>query len=439
MQLKNNILIVEDDSLLTSSLKEIILAEGYAVEIAENAAQAKPLLPSAHLAIVDLRLPDAPGLQVVQELKKVNPEAEVLIVTGYADMRSAIDALNLGAFAYLEKPINPEKLFLFIKRALEKRQLTLEVRRRETEIKGLTDMTGKILNDRVRLLEEAMAREERLSKLYQGISLAFRSLDPIQAAKELLPLIAEATEANMVSFGLLGPDKKVAHDITHFRGMAPFKIEAGKGGLREIVAKTGRPVFIPDLHKYHSPNTSILAAGIKATVCYPLIVDKSIYALLFLHSLKENAFEQYRDAISCFADLCVIPLKQSSLYTEAEKARREWEIAINEVNVGIVVADKDRKIMRANSFFARLVGKPLEELAGKGICSLIHGHDEPVPDCPLEKAGRILERSRFIIGEPFLKNKKLEIIVAPVKLDSGDIIRFVNIIRDLSPLPPQAP
>lgn len=433
MESRGKILIIEDDRLMVASITDILVKEGYQVNSTHSSSQAQPLLSAAHLAIIDLHLPDKPGIEVFKELKQANPEAEGLIITGYADLHSSIEAINLGVFAYLEKPVRPDKLLLDIKRALERRSLMVEVKRREQEIKGLTGFTSTILNERVLLLQEAMQNEKKLSSLYRGISHAFQSSDPAQAGGELLPLIAEITGANMLSIALIGSDKKVIKNINFFKGMGPLEMTSRTGGHREEILRTLRPINIPSLAKCSNIRAELLSAGIKSSAIYPLIVDGRVYAILFLHSLEENAFEGQEEALASFADLCAIPLKQSILYQEIEKSREEWEAMVRDMRAGVVLVNGEKDIIRANRAFSQMIKKPLDELAGKKVCELAFGQHGPAPDCPVEKAMASGKRTITVIDNPYLGIKKLEIISFPVNT-RGETSRFLHIFRDLEAL-----
>lgn len=428
---KHKILIIEDDKSQATSLSDILTDHGYQADIAENYAIARTYLTSTHLAIIDLQLPDKPGTELLRELKEVNPEAEALIITAYADTQTAVDALNLGAFGYLKKPVNPDRVLLLLRRALEKRQMVLEIKRREQEIKGLTGFTGNILNERIRLLEQARGREERLSKLYYGIGLSFRALNPVEAARMLLPLIAEETKANCVSLNLIGTDRKMIERVESFKGIEPFKIRTRIGGTCDEVSRTLRPIIISDLEKYGNPNPHALARGIKSVFVYPLIVEDAVYAVLFLSSLKRNAFAGMEQIVASFADLCAIPLRQSIIHMETDRARKAWEATVNAMRIGIAIIDTERNIIQANKTLADIVKVPVENLPGKKICTLIHGHAEQLPGCPMEKFCESGEASSVVIRENFVNINRLELRVAPIESSQGETTRFVHICRDL--------
>ncbi len=119
---KPTILIVDDDASLSKTLCDILRAEGYAPVAAGEGETAlgrveeeKPLV-----AVVDLRLPDMDGLRVMEEIKKRSPGTECIVLTGYASQASAIEAINLGAYSYVQKPYDVQQLLVTIRRAWEK-------------------------------------------------------------------------------------------------------------------------------------------------------------------------------------------------------------------------------------------------------------------------------------------------------------------------------
>ncbi|MFN8415008.1 MAG: sigma-54 dependent transcriptional regulator [Cytophagaceae bacterium] len=108
----SNILIIEDDSTLRNVLDKYLTKHGHQVLLAETGKKGNELL-SLHqidIALIDIRLPDVNGLDILSELKKKLPSIQIIMMTFYDDVRSAVKAIKLGAKDYLTKPINPEEL-----------------------------------------------------------------------------------------------------------------------------------------------------------------------------------------------------------------------------------------------------------------------------------------------------------------------------------------
>ncbi len=146
---KTGILIIDDDANLRRTLSDILRAQGYEAHAAGNGIEGLDLLKqqTIHLALVDLRLPDISGLEVLEKIKADYPSIEAIILTGNATLDSAIEATNRGAFSYLQKPYDMDQLLLHIRRAIEKRQaeearekLIRELREALARIKTLSGM-----------------------------------------------------------------------------------------------------------------------------------------------------------------------------------------------------------------------------------------------------------------------------------------------------------
>ncbi len=130
------ILIVDDEPFLRKSLSDILRHKGYH---AVTAGQGKTALEEIQkkppaVALIDLKLEDMPGLEVMRAIKALYPETECIVITGNASQSSAIEAVNLGAYSYIMKPYNPEQVLLIIRRAVEKRAAQVMLKERQHDL-----------------------------------------------------------------------------------------------------------------------------------------------------------------------------------------------------------------------------------------------------------------------------------------------------------------
>lgn len=121
---KLEILIVDDDENLTSNLQDILEAEGYSTAVAHNSQTALTLSSdkTPNLTLIDIKLPDMSGAELIRKLAKLSPEVEYIIITGYASLDSAIDAVaRRDIVAYETKPLDMDRLLTLIRQVIERK------------------------------------------------------------------------------------------------------------------------------------------------------------------------------------------------------------------------------------------------------------------------------------------------------------------------------
>jgi two-component system response regulator HydG len=122
------ILVVDDDKTMRDACHQILTRQGFQVEEAASARQGLGLLErrSFDVILLDLVMPDLDGLETLKKIKTVDNDCEVIIITGYGSIPTAVEAMKAGAFHFLSKPFAPDDLRTVLTRALEKRRLNLE-------------------------------------------------------------------------------------------------------------------------------------------------------------------------------------------------------------------------------------------------------------------------------------------------------------------------
>ncbi|MEW6457191.1 MAG: sigma-54 dependent transcriptional regulator [Acidobacteriota bacterium] len=133
---ENKILIVDDEEGIRNILSKVLREEGFSIETAIDGKEGmeKAVKFAPDIILLDLKLPDRNGIEILQEIKKIIPHTNVIILTAYGTIRSAVEATKLGAFDYLSKPVDNEELILIIKRALELSDLKEEVKSLRSEL-----------------------------------------------------------------------------------------------------------------------------------------------------------------------------------------------------------------------------------------------------------------------------------------------------------------
>jgi DNA-binding NtrC family response regulator len=118
------ILIVDDDENIRKVLTTILEDEGYNVDSVDTAKKAieRTRRKFYNIALIDIRLPDMEGIELLTRMKNTTPKIRKIIITGYPTLQNAVEAVNRGADAYILKPFNMEKVLVEIKEQLKKQQ-----------------------------------------------------------------------------------------------------------------------------------------------------------------------------------------------------------------------------------------------------------------------------------------------------------------------------
>ncbi len=121
---KAKILCVDDESVILDSFRKILVLDGYSVDTVENGKEALGLIQSHHYDFVftDLKMPEMDGVEVTKSVKHLRPDIDVVIITGYATVETAVDCMKFGAMDYVQKPFTEDELLDFVKKILIRRQ-----------------------------------------------------------------------------------------------------------------------------------------------------------------------------------------------------------------------------------------------------------------------------------------------------------------------------
>jgi len=117
---KKRILVVDDDKSILASAKAILMNEGYIVDTAETGREAieKSNIHFYDLALLDIRLPDMEGTKLLTKMRMGKPRMRTIMITGHPSLETTVESLDLGADAYVIKPIDPRKLLKIVREKL---------------------------------------------------------------------------------------------------------------------------------------------------------------------------------------------------------------------------------------------------------------------------------------------------------------------------------
>jgi len=191
------ILVVDDEALIRFSLKERLQQEGYTVREAGSVKEGREQCdPEVDLVLLDYKLPDGDGLQLLRHIKSSQPDVLVVLMTAYSSVENAVEAMKHGAYHYVNKPFNMDELMLHVAKALETTHLRREVK----------------------------ALRAGQSSPY-GLESIIGSSPALQAVKELLVRVAQSPATTVLLTGESGTGKDLAAKVIHYnssRSAGPF-------------------------------------------------------------------------------------------------------------------------------------------------------------------------------------------------------------------------
>ena len=142
------ILVVDDEPVIHESCRKILIPEGYSVDGADDGVFGLELFKQRgdfDAVLIDIKMPRMDGIELVNRLREIDGEVVLLIITGYATIETAVEAIKGGAYDYVPKPFTPDELLLPLRRRLERRTLALESKRLLLDVARERSRSGTII------------------------------------------------------------------------------------------------------------------------------------------------------------------------------------------------------------------------------------------------------------------------------------------------------
>ncbi|MDD3618796.1 MAG: sigma-54 dependent transcriptional regulator [Desulfobulbaceae bacterium] len=305
------ILVVDDEPNYQVVLAEILRDEGFEVYTANSGDQGLPIVQSTDLDLVisDIKMPGMDGIQFLENIKKINRELPVILITAYAEVEMAVEAMRLGAFNYIAKPFSNQALLASANKAIEHYNLVREIKRLRDEVtprSGFGGMVGK--NERMRAVYQLIEKVAPApsSVLVTGESgtgkeLVARAIHNLSPRKES-PFIS-------VNCAALSPTLLESELFGHERGAFTDAIAMRKG--RFELADTGT-LFLDEIGE----------------------LPHALQAKL-LRVLQERSFERVGGSQSLNVDVRIIAATNKDLRDEVDKGafREDLYYRLNVIHI----------------------------------------------------------------------------------------------------------
>jgi len=195
---KNKALVIDDEQIVLDSVSKILKDENYEVDVSLSGREGlnQAIQKEYDIVLTDIRMPDIGGMRVLRDVKRSKPSLPVLIITGYASVKSAVQAMKLGAADYIEKPFTPDQLLKAVDSALD------IAATKPPEEQALIHK-----EEMIKILERAASDSEFIAKLlYEGAD-ALEEYD--LTGPEKLALLTGDIEWIEKNMGPLKPNQKL--------------------------------------------------------------------------------------------------------------------------------------------------------------------------------------------------------------------------------------
>ena len=165
---KNKALVIDDEQIVLDSVNKILKDENYEVDVSLSGREGldQAIKKEYDIVFTDIRMPDIGGMRVLRDVKRAKPSLPVVIITGYASVKSAVQAIKLGAADYIEKPFTPDQLLRAVDAALD---------RAATQVPEVQDLIHKA--EMIQVLERAASDSEFFTNLLENASDALDKYD----------------------------------------------------------------------------------------------------------------------------------------------------------------------------------------------------------------------------------------------------------------------
>ncbi len=318
MSPKPTVLIVDDDAHLRKTLTDILRVKGYTpapVTTGRGALDSVQAQTPA-VALIDLRLEDMSGLEVMSRIRRLSPRTECIVLTGHASQASAIEAIHLGAYGYLQKPYDVEQLLLTIRHALE---------RQEAQKHSQRLLEQQLIVNRLAL---ALGEAHDLQRVFYTVYDHVRDLMDAEA----FIVSFYDSQARLFRAGYVVSSGQVL-DVS---GFPPIPLEEPGRGTQSRVIHSGQPCYVADYRRAAdqvqsehtiTPDQQVVAGPppddeverTRSLICVPMKVEGRIIGVMQAQSYQLDAYTPADvELLSALANVAAIAVQNARLFQDLQ-------------------------------------------------------------------------------------------------------------------------
>jgi PAS domain S-box-containing protein len=419
-----SILIVDDDEGIRRTLEMILAKKNYQPVAAPDGKTALALAEARafNLALLDIRLPDTTGTELLAQLKARQPDLEALIVTGHATLETAIQALSRGAYHYFVKPINVDELLATLDQALHKQRLSSE--NRELLVSLRTE------------LDERQRAEQRVSRLAECF-LHFGP-DVLENINRLTALCGELLQADCALYNRLDQGLLCSWGQWHTPpGYNP--VDKPEGHLCYDVIQSARDqvLVVRDLPvtPYAHTDPNVLPYNLQTYVGRAVkLGDEIVGSLCVVYQRDVEPSAEDHQVMSVIASAIAVEEKRKHAEQAQRAAEMSYRSLFEHVPDAVYRTTPDGQILAANPALVRLLGySSVEELLAVDIAAVLYA--DPAARTPI--IAQMAHTGEMRNVEVILKRKDGRQVVAldnarSVRDARGNVMYFEGTLTDIT-------
>ena len=314
------IIIIDDEKRMCDSLTALLQSADTEVNAFQNSPEAVELIKNERvdLVVTDIKMPHMDGLEILRAVKAIDDEIPVILMTGYASMDTALEAIAKGAYDYLLKPVEFSHLELAVKRALDKRRGDLAQRSLMEQLK----LSNFILESRV----------SELNALYEAGKSIGSTANLHELLKQLVVLASTVTNAEVGSVMLLN-DRAEYLTIEAAIGLneeivRSTRLPVGKS-IAGYVAQTGEPLVVEDIEKddrFKRINQERYSSA--SLLCVPLTIKGKVLGVINMANKQSgNGFDKNDlRLLTTFASQAAVAVDDARQFEKSRRRLIEFEI-----------------------------------------------------------------------------------------------------------------
>ncbi len=345
------ILVVDDEEVIRDILRKSIEFWGYSCDIARDGREALQKINSKifyNLLLTDLKMPNLGGMEVLKEIKKINPYIEVIILTGHPTVDSAVEALKIGASDYLVKPFELEDLRLTVGKCLQRQKFNIQ-HIELSELMSLFEVS--------RTISATVGFDSLLSKIIDS------ALEVTKAKNGSLLLLDEKTNLLKIKVA-----RGLSEEVINSTGLATGQGVSGKV-IQEKKPIVGNIEEFAGLHKDINLHYESKSSSEPTFVSIPLESQSRILGVINVSDKVsgESFTERELTLLSILAGQAAVAIENAKLYTELQGKiadLKETLDILNQTQVQLIQSEKLAALGRFSSGLAHEVKNPLAIILG---------------------------------------------------------------------------